>query len=70
MGVQFVGHTVHLWWDGVCDIRKFWPARTDIKGVISALLLHLLLPSRTERNGLSQSSKQVPVCLACGVPEV
>ena len=44
--VQFVDHTSHLWWDGVCDICKFQPARTGIKGVISALLL--LLHSRTE----------------------
>ena len=35
----------HLWWGGICDICKFRPARTGIKGVISALLLHLLLPS-------------------------
>ena len=35
----------------VCDICKFRPARTGIKGVVSALLLllHLLLLSRTER---------------------
>ena len=44
--VQFVGHASRLWWDGVCDIGKFRPARTGIKGVILALLLlllHLLL---------------------------
>ena len=47
--VQFVGHTSRLWWDGVCVIYKSWPARTGIKGVISALLLlHLLLHSRIE----------------------
>ena len=39
LGVQFIGHASRLWWDGVCDIYKFRPARTDIKGVISALLL-------------------------------
>ena len=50
LGVQFVGHSSHLWWDGVCDICKFQPAWTGIKGVISALLwlLHFLLHSRTE----------------------
>ena len=48
LGVQFVGHMSCLWWDGVCDICKFRPARTGIKWVISALLLHLLLHSGTE----------------------
>ena len=45
-GVQFVGNTSRLWWDGVCDICKFQPARTGTKGAISALLLNLLLHSR------------------------
>ena len=31
VGVQFVGHASHLWWDRVCDICKFWSARTSIK---------------------------------------
>ena len=45
--VQFVGYVSCLWWDRVCDICKFRPARNGIKEVISALLLlHLLLHSR------------------------
>ena len=40
-GVQFVGHASRLWWDRVCDICKFRPATTGMKGVISALLLLL-----------------------------
>ena len=31
LGVQFVGHAFRLWWDGVCNICKFWSARTSIK---------------------------------------
>ena len=56
LGVQFVGHASCLWWDRVCDICKFQPARTGIKGVISALLLllllHLLLHSRAEQTSV------------------
>ena len=31
LGVQFVGHASHLWWDRVGDICKFRSARTCIK---------------------------------------
>ena len=31
LGVQFIGHASRLWWDGVCNICKFWSARTGIK---------------------------------------
>ena len=36
--VRFLGHMSRLWWDGVCNICEFRPARTGIKEVISALL--------------------------------